>query len=65
MVGADQECMVKVDQDVNNMWQSFKYRFKRLWYFILRKEWKTGWVMTGPHVVILNDEAISKIDVDK
>ncbi len=49
-----------------NMYQKFKYHFKRLWYFILRKKWKIGWVLHEEvGIVIINDKAISKITIDK
>ncbi len=47
-------------------WSIFKNRFKNLWYkYILRREYRVGWIMTGPKIVILNDEHISKITIDK
>lgn len=45
-------------------WQRFKNRFKKLWYFLIGREWKIGWKMTGPHVVIFNDNILN-ITIDK
>lgn len=43
-------------------WQSFKLFLIKLWYkYILRREYRIGWKMTGPNAVIINDEAICKI----
>ena len=48
-----------------NKWKSFKNRFKKLWYrYILGKEYKVGRKLTGPNIVILNDEAISTITIE-
>jgi hypothetical protein len=48
-----------------NKWKSFKHRFKKLWYFLIRKEYKLGWVSYPPEIVILNDEFILKIEIDE
>ena len=45
--------------------KKIKRLFKKLWYFISKKEYRLGWKMTGPNVVILNDNHICKITIDK
>jgi hypothetical protein len=45
--------------------KKFKYYFKRIWYRIISKEYKVGWVLLPPQAVILNDETIFKITIDK
>jgi hypothetical protein len=50
------------------MWGTFKFRFKNFWRFLLGKEPKIrlGWVIYEEvGIVILNDEAIIKIDIEK
>ncbi len=47
-------------------WKSFKYRLKRLWYkYILRREYRVGWILLDPVAVILNDEAVCKVTIEK
>jgi hypothetical protein len=53
---------------LSNMWGTFKFRFKNFWRFLLGKEPKIrlGWVLYEEvGIVILNDEAIIKIDIEK
>ena len=50
------------------MWGNFKFRFKNFWRFLLGKETKIrlGWVLYEEvGIVILNDEAVVKIDIKK
>ena len=43
--------------------ESLKYSFKKLWYSLLGKEYhKIGWKITGPNIVILNDNHTFKIN---
>lgn len=46
-----------------NMWKCFK----KLWYFLIGKEYKVkiGWVLLPPQAVILNNEFIYQITIDK
>lgn len=44
---------------MRNRWQ----KFKKLWYFLIGKEYKVGWVSLPPEVVILNDEFIHNIEL--
>jgi len=49
---------------INNMWNSFK----NFWYFLLGKDRKIrlGWVLYEEvGTVILNDEAVTNITIDK
>ena len=41
----------------------FKKLIKKLWYKLISKEYKIGWVETGPHIVILNNEFIHNIEL--
>ena len=60
MAKGSQECMAEVDMVIGNIW----YRFKKFWYFLIGKEWKVGWVVYEKvGVVILNDEATTKIEL--
>ncbi len=55
----------KIMEKVSRL-KMFKHSLKKLWYkYILRREYKVGWKLTGPKVVILNDKCIIKITIDK
>ena len=46
--------------------KNFKQFFTKLWYkYILRREYKVGWITTGTKAVIINDKHICKITIDK
>ena len=50
------------------MWGTFKFRFKNFWRFLLGKEprIRLGWILHEEvGIVILNDEAVIKIDIEK
>ena len=49
----------------NIMKDGIKKFIKRIWYRIILREYKVGWVILPPQAVILNDETILKITVDK
>jgi hypothetical protein len=68
MVRENQVHMVRENMAISNMWSNFKFRFKNFWRFLLGKERKIrlGWVVYEEvGIVILNDEAICKIDIEK
>ena len=48
-----------------NIWKRFKRCSKKLWYFLIGREYKdkVGWVSLPPQALILNDEFIHIIEL--